>query len=116
MFPFLRNGACFPNEDMFMEHELLDQAVWLVDRLRRMCATLGDLIVSGNLNTHNFIVFYAWENKLLAAAGTQSRELGAFAELLRSDQLSPAFARHGKTAPELYKLLEKQAEKQAVRL
>ncbi len=49
-----------------------------------------EIVVTGDLPAWDFTVFYARENRLLAACGTRGKEIGAFMELMRVGALPPA--------------------------
>ncbi len=65
-----------------------------------------EVIVCGDLAARDFTAFYCARDQLLAACGTQRRELGAFMELMRAGRLPAAGALRGRPAADLTGLLE----------
>ncbi len=53
-----------------------------------------EIVVSGDIDAWDFTAFYSRENRLVAACGTQSSEIGAFMELVRVGKLPPADELH----------------------
>lgn len=64
-----------------------------------------ETVVTGDLAARDFTVFYVADGALLAACGTQSPELGAFAELMRGGRLPAADALRGRDRAGLPELL-----------
>jgi hypothetical protein len=61
----------------------------------------------GDLAAHDFTAFYVAGDQLLAACGTQRKELGAFMELLRLGRLPATGELHGLRQGGLSQLLGK---------
>jgi len=65
-----------------------------------------DIIVSGDIENLDFVALYARGSRLLAAAGTRTPQIAAFAELMRADRLPPADELREAGAFDLTALLE----------
>jgi len=64
-----------------------------------------EVIVIGDLEARDFTAFYAADDRVLAACGTQRRELGAVVELMRSGELPPTEGLRGQESTGLARLL-----------
>ena len=66
-----------------------------------------EVLVVGDIGERDFTAFYATGDRLLAACGTQPKELGAFVELMRLGRLPPVGELRGSRQAGLAELLGK---------